>query len=161
MENKLPLILILIAIALLVIGIGFYQYFITTTSNEPLPEDDPIETFTYPTTPPEVVTQNFYNWYVGNIIPSEAYKESPLLAESFKGRVTSLVENTELVNDPFYCTPETPIAIDTVSSDIIAERARVTVDSTLSDVEAISFITELIVQGDEWKIDNVVCFEKG
>jgi len=162
MENKSLIIIILVIVAILIIGFAFFQSF----KNSPVEEEQKEEELIYPKITPEEVTQAFYDWYLeeNNSLPSNKYEESDLLTSRFKNDIAQkiLKEDSE-ERDPFVCSSELPLSVKTTSTDINDRRANVVVDSNLSDVEMISFISELNLTEDNsaWQINNVVCFVKG
>lgn len=163
MENKVVVLFALLFIALVVILFSFYQYFSSQTAD--ITEEELVDTekIVYPAITPEEVTETFHKWYLGarNTIPSDVYLESEILTESFKTRLQNLIrESEELPYDPLLCTSDKPDELLVRPARIIDDRADVVVNSRLGG-EEISFIVELLLSGDSWKISNVVCFVKG
>jgi len=164
MEKKSIGIVIALIIAVIVVIFIFFQSF--KTKEVPSEEGTQKEELVYPSITPDEVVLSFYNWYLApdNALPSENYKTHPSLTDRFKNAVSIEIAEKTLENkDHFVCSTDLPIEISTGSVTVTDERANVVVNSTLSDVEMISFIAELDLMEDKsaWQINNVVCFIKG
>ncbi len=162
MENRVLLISILVIIALGVILFGIFQY---AGNKESEVVDEVKEEIIYPTITPEDVVTAFYNWYSSeeNVLPSEAYKDADSLTTEFKNRIGATLAGTEEPSyDLFLCGAPSVDDISINTGVITDKQANVVVDASLGDdEEGISYIVELTLEENAWKISNIVCFIKG
>jgi hypothetical protein len=114
-----------------------------------------------PTTPaglrPEESTATFYAWYLsypGGALASGAYKTSPFLTDALK----QTIEAAAAANpgyDPVVCATTLPGGVRTGPATIVADRARVEVQTDLPH----SFVVGLRIVDGQWKLDEIVCAE--
>jgi len=164
MENKLWLFIGLLG-ALLVISIAFLQYFKgERVATDTLEESTNTSTISYPAITPTDVVNAFLSWYKNeeNKLPKTSHETIDSLTEDFKNQITFLLKNKETIGvDPFSCTKEGIFENFTAHpAQISGTKSTVVVDIQDKDDEN-SFIVELSLIENAWKINNILCFVKG
>jgi hypothetical protein len=142
-----------VSFAVLVFGIVTI-YRILTKPEEPEPVTVP------PPTAKEVV-ESFYTWhmkFVGNALISGAYRGNKNLSARFVEKVDGIRE-AALENgfwyDPFVCTVEKPLGVG-IQEPAVEGNAATTV-ITIDVDEDFDLNVKLVREGENWKIDDLIC----
>jgi len=119
---------------------------------------------------PEMVTENFYNWYIsyskrqGDPWVSKAYRSSEYLADSFVQRLDQLVEDETLASlagegyDPILCAQGFPDRIAVGEAIVSGQDAWVVIQTYWNGGITVGQTTvNLKALNEKWKIANVVC----
>jgi hypothetical protein len=112
-------------------------------------------------TPPEVIVERFYEWYLdyarseGNPLEDGAYRSSEYLSPSLIERVGGMLGSfAGAAYDPFLCTQDLPEYVSVEEVSVSGGIANVVVSSNFPDY---SLTVELKLFEGEWKIDYILC----
>jgi hypothetical protein len=104
---------------------------------------------------PEESTAAFYAWYLaypGGALATGAYRGSPFLTDLLKQHIEAqVVANPGF--DPVVCATTLPGGVRTSAAAIVADRARVEVQTDLPH----SFVVGLRIVDGQWKLDEINC----
>ncbi len=111
---------------------------------------------------PEVVTNEFYNWYIsyaGDPFRSGAYKRSENLTDSFINLITNLEGDYKdnLKSDPIFCTKNREIAYIIGLANYNKDKTQANVMIKLKSKEKELYRVVLVKEADSWKIKDIMC----
>lgn len=114
------------------------------------------------------VVETFYEWYVGypgNPFAERAYRESPLVTETFKSTMDARIEEMIAAGpggaDLVLCAQDFPGAMQYGEAEVADGAATVIVEQVWNPDTEFESVREITVQlereGDEWLIADIVC----
>ena len=114
-------------------------------------------------TPPEMIVENYYNWYLNNeakgllLSDSETYSNSEYVSDVFVKKVENILASFRDGGgyDPILCAQDTPRMIKAEKAEINKDNATVIVRSDLCCDHW--FKVSLKFQNGQWKITDVKC----